>query len=105
MTSNLSDLGWLASQERKLGEEERRDLEKQAAAVEEQIAAGTADAEALRRAAAAYNALGQDDRAAGVLQQLTDKQPSDPAAWQLLVRLPALSLLAWSQTRSPTCDR
>ncbi len=73
-------------QERTLGEEERKDLERQAASVQEQIAAGSADADALRRAAAAYRALGESGKAADTLQKLVEKEPSDSTAWQLLVR-------------------
>lgn len=44
-----------------------------------------ADAEALRRAAVAYSALGESGKAADVLQKLVEKEPSDSSAWQLLV--------------------
>ena len=73
-------------QERKLGEEERRDLAKQTAALEADIQSGSGSAEMLRQAAASYSALGESQKAFSTLEKLTEMAPLDPEAWQLLVR-------------------
>ncbi|BDA40354.1 hypothetical protein COCOBI_01-0070 [Coccomyxa sp. Obi] len=71
-------------QERKLGDKERKDLEKEVAELEAQLAGGSADSATLRRAAGAYAALGDAAKAGATLEKLTEKEPSDVAAWQAL---------------------
>ncbi|CAL8467355.1 g6892 [Coccomyxa elongata] len=71
-------------QERKLGDQEKKDLEKEVAELEAQLAGGSADSATLRRAAGAYAALGDAAKAGATLERLTDKEPSDVAAWQAL---------------------
>jgi predicted Zn-dependent protease len=83
-------------QERQLGEEERRDLQKQATGLEKDLQSGRADADTLKRAAATYTALGEGSKAASMLERLTEAQPSNPEAWQLLVSCcNALSVLSF----------
>lgn len=55
------------------------------AELEAQLAGGSADSATLRRAAGAYAALGDAAKAGAALERLTDKEPSDVAAWQALV--------------------
>lgn len=76
----------LPKQERKLGEEERRDLLKQTAALEGDIQSATASAEMLRQGAASYSALGESQKASAALEKLVELTPRDSEAWQLLVR-------------------
>lgn len=78
----LPDATW---QERKLGDEERRDLQNQASALEKELQGSSADASTLKRAAATYSALGEGTKAAGALERLTEAQPDNPEGWQLLV--------------------
>ena len=98
------------AQERRLGDEERADLEKQASDLGKQLEAGTAQPEQLQRAAAVYAALGRVEDAAGALQQLVEKAPGSSSAWGMLVNsflsLPCGSLsiystqcLAWILTK------
>ena len=51
-----------------------------------QIAAGSASTELLQRAASSYAALGRSQEAAGVLEQLVEKEPARSSAWGMLVR-------------------
>lgn len=86
MTCLLTSVGMhVALQERKLGDEERRDLQKQAAALEKDLQSSPTNADTLKRAAAVYTALGQGSKAASTLERLTEAQPSSSEAWQLLV--------------------
>ena len=85
---HICDWGSQPRQERKLGEEERRDLVRQTAALEANIQSGSASAGTLRQAAASYGALGEGQKASAALEKLTEVEPQDPEAWQLLVRCP-----------------
>ncbi len=69
-----------------MGEEERKELEKQVAAFEARLAANGGDREALRGAGAVALALGDAGKAAALLGRLTEAAPADLEAWQLLVR-------------------
>ncbi|KAK9916849.1 hypothetical protein WJX75_007827 [Coccomyxa subellipsoidea] len=73
-----------SQQERKLGDQERKDLEKEAAELEVQLSGGIADSSTLRRAAGTYAALGDSAKAGAALEKLTAQDPSDLAAWQAL---------------------
>ena len=74
------------AQERKLGDEERADLERQAADLGKQLEGGAAQPEQLQRAAAVYATLGRAEDAAGALEQLVEKAPGNSSAWGMLVR-------------------
>ncbi len=73
-------------QERRLGDEERADLERQVSELRTQVDAGNAGAEVLQRAASGYAALGRSQEAAGVLEKLVEKEPASSSAWGMLVR-------------------
>ena len=68
-----------------MGDQERKDLEKEVAELEAQLSGGTADSSTLRRAAGAYAALGDSAKSGAALEKLTGQDPSDLAAWQALV--------------------
>ena len=72
-------------QERRLGDEERAELEKQVSELGRQIDAGSAGAEVLQRAASSYAALARSQEAAGVLEKLVEKEPASSSAWGMLV--------------------
>ena len=72
-------------QERKLGVEERADLEKQVSELARQIDAGGAETEMLQRAASTYAALGRSQEAAGALEKLVEKDSGSSSAWGMLV--------------------
>lgn len=74
------------AQERKLGDEERADLEKQAVELGKQLEAGPAEPETLQRAAMVYATLGRPQDAAGVLEKLVEKEPGRAGTWEMLVR-------------------
>ena len=78
----------LGVQERKLGDEERADLERQAADLGVQLEGGAAQPEQLQRAAAVYATLGRAEDAAGALEQLVEKAPGNSSAWGMLVGSP-----------------
>ncbi|EIE22110.1 hypothetical protein COCSUDRAFT_42503 [Coccomyxa subellipsoidea C-169] len=88
--TSFSDLGGgpqqsqSSQQERKLGDQERKDLEREVAELEAQLSGGTADSSTLRRAAGAYAALGDSAKSGAALEKLTGQDPSDLAAWQAL---------------------
>ena len=76
-------------QVRRLGEEERKELEKQVAAFEARLAANGGDSKgAARCGARSALALGDAGKAAALLGRLTEAAPADSEAWQLLVRPP-----------------
>ena len=76
---------WVSVQERRLGDEEKADLEKQVSELGTQIDSGKAGAEVLQRAASGYAALGRSQEAAGVLEKLVEKEPASSSAWGMLV--------------------
>lgn len=90
-----------SAQERKLGEQERKDLEKEVAELEGQLSEGTADSATLRRAAAAYAALGDNAQAGAALEKLTAQEPSDYSMWQALVSHTSRAHFTWSSSNLP----
>ena len=65
----------MLAQERRLGDEERADLEKQVSELGRQIDAGSAGAAVLHRS----------QEAAGILEKLVEKEPASSSAWGMLV--------------------